>query len=163
MPCEHCGKEVYIYKARQKGFKYCSRRCHGKAVLSKPEVQAKITRKYGKDHPRWKGGTINKERGYRLICVRGKQVYEHRYIMEQYIGRKLESRENVHHLDGDKLNNNIENLEVIDVADHIRECHNRQREDGKWHITKCPRCKKDFESRITDYRKFCSKKCHYNH
>jgi hypothetical protein len=43
---------------------------------------------------------------------------EHRYIMEQFLGRKLESYEVVHHKDGNKRNNDLENLEVILLSEH---------------------------------------------
>lgn len=167
MPCEHCGKEVYIYKARQKAFRFCSQSCHGKTILCSPKVQAKIKRKYGKEHHNWKGGTINKERGYRLVCVRGKQVYEHRYIMEQHLGRKLDRRENVHHINGDKLDNRIDNLELIDVGEHIHKCHPRKRNEENYICVDCKRCGKEFETykhRLKTGRgKYCSKKCLYNH
>ncbi len=45
---------------------------------------------------------------------------EHRYIMEQYLGRKLERWEVVHHKDSDKSNNSIENLEVLSLSKHSR-------------------------------------------
>lgn len=40
-------------------------------------------------------------------------VLEHRYIMEQKLGRYLESYEVVHHIDHNKQNNSIENLELL--------------------------------------------------
>ncbi len=62
--------------------------------------------------------------GYRLIAIRvdGKRklVLEHRYVMEQYIGRTLASNEFVHHKDGDRLNNTIANLAVMDGPEHSR-------------------------------------------
>lgn len=45
---------------------------------------------------------------------------EHRYIMEQYLGRKLERWEVVHHKDGDKSNNSIKNLEVLSLSKHSK-------------------------------------------
>ena len=38
-----------------------------------------------------------------------------------HLGRKLSSDEVVHHIDGDKLNNSWENLEVVSRSEHARE------------------------------------------
>lgn len=52
----------------------------------------------------------------------GKRIFidEHRYVMEQYLGRKLKSDEIVHHIDENKNNNNIENLKVMTKSEHTR-------------------------------------------
>lgn len=57
-------------------------------------------------------------RRYKTIVVNGTQVREHRWIVEQHLGRKLESWEHVHHIDGNHLNNLLSNLEVLSNAEH---------------------------------------------
>jgi hypothetical protein len=45
-------------------------------------------------------------------------VAEHRLVVAQSIGRDLKTGEHVHHIDADKLNNNIENLLLVDAREH---------------------------------------------
>lgn len=64
------------------------------------------------------------ENGYRVF-VRGTRddnvrKYEHRMVMEQFIGRELTKDEYVHHIDGNKLNNDIKNLQIITKIEHSR-------------------------------------------
>jgi hypothetical protein len=84
-------------------------------------------------------------------------VLEHRIIMENGIGRLLLDSEIVHHIDGNKKNNVIENLEITSASEHST-LH------GKYNIKKmvelkCPWCKNLF---ITEKRKsFLAKKTEY--
>lgn len=56
--------------------------------------------------------------GYLICSEYNNRYFIHRKVMEDFLGRKLLSEEIVHHVDGDKLNNNIGNLEL-----HTRESH----------------------------------------
>lgn len=49
---------------------------------------------------------------------RNRHVYEHRLVMEQKLGRYLEPRERVHHIDGIKDHNTDDNLELCTAPNH---------------------------------------------
>jgi hypothetical protein len=75
------------------------------------------------DYKRWKrkagDGSITNQ-GYKVISIPGHpnafddrgRLGEHTYIMSQHLGRPLHKGETVHHINGDRLDNRLENLEL---------------------------------------------------
>ena len=93
---------------------------YGKSCWSKGKKRPEIT---GKKSKLWKGGYWIRKDGYKVIEneieTKGKKILEHRMIMEIYLGRRLKDEEIIHHKNKDKLDNRIENLQVVSRAEHI--------------------------------------------
>ena len=58
---------------------------------------------------------------YREVVRDGKRIFEHRWVVEQALGRPLGPDEIVHHINGDSLDNRLKNLRVMDRGSHSRE------------------------------------------
>lgn len=139
--CKQCGnpmqkrpKEAYWqFDKRQ----YCSRRCRG--IYENQKVDDSQFK------PRYR----------QVKTPDGRHMLEHRWVVEQHIGRRLRSDEQVHHMNHDRLDNRIENLEVVSTKEH-----------GLRHTflpatKKCSVCGSEFTPHKTKRRtrKTCGPKC----
>ena len=59
--------------------------------------------------------------------IKGLYIYEHRFLMEQKFDRFLRSDEIVHHINGNKIDNRIKNLEILTKQNHIKYHSNERR------------------------------------
>ena len=98
--CPFCKKEFYAPHRKRK---FCSYSCHAKSRI-------------GNKNPKWHGGWLIND-GYKYIyspnhpnATLTGYVLEHRLIMEKILGRYLNAKEVVHHINHNKLDNRPENL-----------------------------------------------------
>lgn len=137
--CKICGKEFEVINCR-KTAKYCSTICANKSGYwtgkKRPDIsnKAKVwVNERLKSYWFKKGGHItntgrtriktfgDKNQKYNILHKNGKNIKEHRYIVEQFIGKKLCEKEIIHHINGDKKDNRIENLYICsDRAEHTK-------------------------------------------
>jgi predicted RNA-binding Zn-ribbon protein involved in translation (DUF1610 family) len=148
--CDFCGETYTPHDARQR---YCTPRCRDdRAAQVRREraetyvcpscgtegqrQQASATglcnacaRPRGEQNPAWNGGEhFNRALGRWTVFRDGRNVFRYRAVMEEHLGRPLDPNEHVHHLNGDPTDDRIENLQVLDIAEHAR-LHHRLRKE----------------------------------
>ena len=128
--CVGCGKERWV--------SYQVAKCRGESLRCKKcasKIRGAEFKKGGKyareNNPNWKGGRTETARGYIFIntdkedffypMASQERIMEHRLVMAKCLGRLLKSWEIVHHLNGIKDDNRIENLELTTSRAHRRD------------------------------------------
>jgi len=132
--CEWCHKSFLIVQHRSTNRRFCNRKCMARWVAA--------TRKSTK-------GYCITAKGYKLLYKPGHPtaskagyIAEHRIVMEEHLGRLLTKNEIVHHLDGNKQNNVIENLQLME-----KRHHDAQTLKGRKYMVTCPYCGKSFRTK----------------
>ena len=74
--------------------------------------------------------SFNRKTGY--YRFKNSNQFVHKVIAEKMIGRKLEPNEEVHHINGNKLDNNPSNLLVLDYEEHFEFHRNNKWRTGVW-------------------------------
>ena len=102
--CEQC-KQPFAKRPKEAYWQYearrcCSKRCTG--LLLNPR----------------KGAEEFAGRYRKIKTPDGRHMLEHRYVMEQVLGRRLKRSEQVHHRNHDRLDNRPENLELVTSKQH---------------------------------------------
>jgi hypothetical protein len=123
--CIDCGKERWVEIKKGKAESLRCNSCSRRYLNSKKIYH----HKFGKDSPAWRGGRIKNAQGYVLVQVdrdskflsmanQDRYIQEHRLVMAQHLGRCLLKTEPVHHKNGIKDDNKLENLELVSTASH---------------------------------------------
>ena len=116
-PCKICGK-MFVPKHNKAPGLFCSYKCSAESRKKAVIMRNGYRFIHLPDHPN------ARIQGY---------FAEHRYIMEQHIGRILLRKEVVHHINHNKSDNRIENLMLFASAgQHTMQCHTPKWSNGRW-------------------------------
>jgi hypothetical protein len=129
LTCVKCGKTFQrtLWHAQHAVNHYCSRKCawmkwEGKRLPPEMVHSMIINHAHlkGENSPVWQGGRYVDSKGYVRIRVGDEYIHEHRLVMEKHLGRKLTTDEVVHHINGNRQDNRLENLELTNLSDHAK-------------------------------------------
>lgn len=96
---------------------------------------------------------------YKTVKRGGKTVLLHRWLMEQHLGRALVAGEQVHHRNGNRQDNRIENLQLVIDTEHA--AHHADERLVHPRTKNCEVCGSPFTPHATKRKrqKTCSRPC----
>lgn len=149
--CVCCGNAFRVEKAeaiKSGRGRFCSRAC-------KQEAQRGVERK--------RVGSISYTRTDGYVVVKSginQEQLQHRYVMEQALSRKLGSNEQVHHINGVKSDNRLENLRLMTNSDH-QKLHEHLVRPSTRVTLDCRCCGKPYTTKASraETSHFCSNAC----
>lgn len=115
VPCDECGADVSKPPSKVFAHNFCNNACRMPWLCrnhNKPDT------KYGWKRNDTATRNAKSDAPGRSRYRKRSSSTEHRKIAEAHLGRKLERLEYVHHIDGNKRNNAIENLQVVTPQQH---------------------------------------------
>lgn len=133
--CSVCGEQCFVrkYLADRGVAAICGQSCNG---VRKTKAHT---------------GATHKQRGYVVVhrpdhpmSDKAGKLLEHRLIMSEHLGRLLEAHEVVHHKDGNRSNNAIENLELLQSHKEHAAVHAKESELYQLHkkgLLRCSSCR----------------------
>ncbi len=139
LSCPDCGKTRWVGLCNGKSISTRCQSCSSKRIMQ--EFRIKMGGLNGCHSPSWKGGRVNNTKGYILVALQSDDffysmvqsegyVLEHRLMMAKHLGRCLQPWEIVHHKNGDRVDNCIENLELATNQGEHSLNHNKGYRDG---------------------------------
>lgn len=123
--CDECGHLFLDRKYKAKGKKggsgkhYCSRSCSNRATVRVQDLShLKPFERKKNETPHNFKGRHSHSHGYVVVSGNKQVQLEHRLVMERHLGRPLKREEVIHHINGEKTDNRVENLEVLSQSEH---------------------------------------------
>jgi hypothetical protein len=84
-----------------------------RTIQFKKKMSLLAKKKYGPGNPHWKGGKFTRRDGYVCLRIEGKYYLEHRIIWENHFNKSLPPGWVIHHLNGIRNDNRINNLVAL--------------------------------------------------